>query len=191
MGRSIRGAHSESGDTPLIFVPTDVDGVLRVEPERYADERGYFARTFCQREFEALGRPFTPVQCSTSFNARLHTLRGLHYQAEPYGEDKLVRCTRGSVFDVAVDLRPSSATFLRTTGCVLSPDNGVQLYIPSGCAHGFLTLADSSEIEYIMTEFFVSEAARGVRWNDPKLAIDWPAQPAIISHRDRTWPELS
>lgn len=191
MGRSIRGAHSERGGTPLIFVPTDVDGVLRIEPERHRDERGYFARTFCQREFEALGKPFHPVQCSTSFNARLHTLRGLHYQTEPYGEDKLVRCTRGVIFDVAVDLRPSSTTFLRATACVLSPDNGVLLFIPSGCAHGFLTLDQNSEVEYMMTEFFVPEAARGVRWNDPKLVIDWPAQPAVISDRDRNWPELA
>jgi dTDP-4-dehydrorhamnose 3,5-epimerase len=161
-----------------------------VDPERREDERGFFARTFCQREFEAQGRSFRPVQCSTSFNARRHTLRGLHYQADPPGEDKLVRCTRGAIFDVAVDLRPESSTFLRVVTVTLSPDNGRQLFIPRGCAHGFLTLAEDAEVEYMMTEFFVPEAARGVRWNDPMLAIAWPAPPEVLSDRDHHWPDL-
>lgn len=190
MGGAVCRPHSDRGGSVLIFLPTVIDGVLRVDPERLEDERGFFARTFCQREFEAQGRSFRPVQCSTSFNARRHTLRGLHYQAEPHGEDKLVRCTRGAVFDVAVDLRPKSSTFLRVVTVILSPDNGRQLFIPRGCAHGFLTLAEDAEVEYMMTEFFVPEAARGVRWNDPKLAIAWPAPPEVLSDRDHHWPDL-
>lgn len=190
MGGAVCRPHSDRGGSALIFLPTAIDGVLRVDPERHEDERGFFARTFCQREFAAQGRSFRPVQCSTSFNARRHTLRGLHYQADPPGEDKLVRCTRGAIFDVAVDLRPESSTYLRVVTVTLSPDNGRQLFIPRGCAHGFLTLAEDAEVEYMMTEFFVPEAARGVRWNDPMLAIAWPAPPEVLSDRDRHWPDL-
>lgn len=190
MGWPVCRADSNRNGPPVIFSPTAIEGVLRVEPERHADERGFFARTFCQQELAAQSRPFHPVQCSTSFNAHRFTLRGLHYQAEPHGEEKLVRCTRGVVFDVAVDLRRESATFLQAVTVILSPDNGTQLLIPRGCAHGFLTLEANSEVEYMMTEFFLPKAARGVRWNDPMLALDWPAQPEKLSDQDRNWPDL-
>ena len=172
----------------MIFLPTVVQGVFCIEPERHADDRGFFARTFCLHEFEAQRETFRPVQCSTSFNARRGTLRGLHYQAEPFGEEKLVRCTRGAIFDVAVDLRRDSPTFLEAATAVLSPGNGKQLYIPRGCAHGFLTLEDETEVEYMISELFAPEAASGLRWDDPKLHIDWPEHPRVISDRDRNWP---
>lgn len=175
----------------MIFLPTEVDGVLRVEPDRHEDVRGFFARTFCEQEFTAQGRPFRPVQCSTSFNRRCRTLRGLHFQTDPHGEDKLVRCTRGEIFDVAVDLRRDSPSFLRAATAVLSPENGRQLFIPKGCAHGFITLVDNTEVEYMISSVFVAEAASGLRWNDPKLRIAWPVQPEVISDRDQSWPLLT
>lgn len=190
MGWPFRRPDPCPGGSPLIFLPTEVEGVLCVEPDRREDERGYFARTFCEHEFAAQGRPFRPVQCSTSFNVRRRTLRGLHFQAEPHGEDKLVRCTRGEIFDVAVDLRRDSQSFLRVATAVLSPENGRQLFIPRGCAHGFITLVDNTEVEYMISAVFVPEAASGLRWNDPMLSISWPMQPEVISDRDQSWPLL-
>lgn len=190
MGWSVCRTDSDLNRLAVIFSSTAIEGVLRVEPERHADDRGFFARTFCQQEFAAQARPLCPVQCSTSFNIHRYTLRGLHYQAEPHGEEKLVRCTRGAVFDVAVDLRRESATFLQAVTVILSPENGTQLLIPRGCAHGFLTLEANCEVEYMMTEFFEPKAACGVRWNDPRLALEWPAQPEKISDQDRNWPDL-
>ena len=174
----------------MIFAPTAVAGVQRIAPERRGDDRGFFARTVCLREFRAHGIEFQPVQCSTSFNARRGTLRGLHFQAEPHGEDKVIRCTRGQIFDVAVDLRRESPTFRKWHAEILSPDNGLQLFIPKGCAHGFLTLADDSEIEYMMAEYYFPDLARGARWNDPAFGIRWPEEPAVISDRDRTYPDF-
>jgi dTDP-4-dehydrorhamnose 3,5-epimerase len=171
----------------VILHPTPLEGVVVVEPERLADERGYFARTF---DVEALG---PVVQMSTSFNARAGTLRGLHYQAEPHGEGKLVRCTRGAIFDVAVDLRPGSPTLRRWHGVELSEDNGLALYIPPGLAHGFQTLADASEILYAMSTPFVSGAGRGVRWDDPAFGVAWPEPPPggrIMSERDAAYPDV-
>lgn len=190
MGRPLHRADSGRGGSPLIFLPTEVEGVLCVEPERREDERGYFARTFCEHEFAAQGRVFRPVQCSTSFNLRRRTLRGLHFQAEPHAEEKLVRCTRGEIFDVAIDLRRDSPSFRRVATAVLSPENGRQLFIPKGCAHGFITLVDNTEVEYMISEPFVPEAASGLRWNDPMLGIVWPVQPEVISERDQDWPLL-
>lgn len=174
----------------MIFLSTEVQGVIRVEPDRHEDRRGYFARTFCEQEFAAQGCPFRPVQCSTSFNVRRRTLRGLHFQSEPHGEDKLVRCTRGEIFDVAVDLRQDSRTFLQVATAVLSPENGRQFFIPRGCAHGFVTLSDNTEVEYMISAAFVPGAASGLRWNDPVLRIAWPVQPEVVSDRDQNWPLL-
>jgi dTDP-4-dehydrorhamnose 3,5-epimerase len=176
------------------LVPAPLDGVFVVELEPLGDERGWFARTFDAEAFAAAGLDARVVQCNTSFNARAGTLRGLHYQAGPHGEGKLVRCTRGAVFDVAVDLRPSSSTYCRWFGLELSADGTSSLFIPAGFAHGFQTLADGSEVHYQMTYHYVPEAARGVRWDDPAFGISWPAPPAggrIMSERDATYPDFA
>lgn len=162
-----------------------------VEQERHADERGYFARTFCVEEFEEQGLDPGLAQCSVSFNRRRGTLRGLHYQAPPAAEVKLVRCTRGALFDVALDLRPDSPTFRRWIGVELTEDDGRALYIPRGFAHGFLTLAASTEVAYQMSTPYAPEAARGIRWNDPFHRIEWPGPVEVIASRDRDYPDVS
>jgi len=172
----------------VILRDTPLDGVRVVEPERHADERGFFARTY---DVEVLG---PVVQMSTSFNARAGTLRGMHHQAEPHGEDKLVRCTRGAIFDVAVDLRPGSPTLHRWFGTELSEENGLALYIPAGLAHGFQTLRDDSEVLYAMSTPYVPGAGRGVRWDDPAFAIAWPDPPSggrRMAERDATYPGVT
>jgi dTDP-4-dehydrorhamnose 3,5-epimerase len=168
-------------------------GVFVVELEPLADERGSFARTFDAQAFAQAGLDARVSQCNTSFNARAGTLRGLHYQADPHGEAKLVRCTRGAVYDVVVDLREDSATYRRWLGIELREDGTDSLFVPAGLAHGFQTLADASEVHYQMTYHYVPEAARGVRWDDPALAIEWPEAPAhgrTLSERDATYPDL-
>jgi dTDP-4-dehydrorhamnose 3,5-epimerase len=165
--------------------------VFRIEPEKRQDERGFFARTWCRDEFAEHGLDSRLVQCSVSFNAKRGTLRGLHYQAAPHAEAKLVRCTRGAIYDVAVDLRPDSPTFLRHAAAVLSADNYAMLYIPEGCAHGFQTLAEASEVVYQMSEFYRPESARGVRWDDPAFAIAWPPDQRTIAERDRQYPDFN
>jgi dTDP-4-dehydrorhamnose 3,5-epimerase len=175
----------------LNFLATDLPGIWLVEPVRHVDDRGHFARTWCTREFAQHGLDPRVVQCSTSYNVRRGTLRGMHYQAPPSAELKLVRCTRGAIFDVAADLRPDSSTFRRWVGFELTPENGRALYIPPGFAHGFLTLADSSEVAYQMSDFFEPGSARGLRWNDPILGIAWPAEPEVIAPRDRDYPDAS
>ena len=172
------------------FMPTEIAGVWLIVPEPVEDERGSFARLFCRREFESHGLNAELAQCSASFSKRKGTLRGLHYQSEPHGEDKLVRCTRGALYDVAADIRPNSESYRRWCGFELSADNRTMLYIPRGVAHGFLTLADETEIFYQMSQFYHPESARGVRWDDLSLAIRWPMPPAIISDRDRKLPSL-
>ncbi len=174
----------------MIFHETRLPGVFEIHLEPKADERGFFARSWCQKEFESHGLNSKVVQCSISFNARKGTLRGLHYQAAPYAETKIVRCTQGAIYDVAVDLRPQSPTFRNWTAVVLSASNHSMLYIPEGCAHGFLTLEDDTEIVYQMSEFHNAESARGVRWDDPAFQIEWPAEVKVISERDRTYPNF-
>jgi dTDP-4-dehydrorhamnose 3,5-epimerase len=171
--------------------PTALVGVLIVSPTVNADERGLFARTYDAALFADAGLPAIWPQCNTSWNARKGTLRGLHYQAEPRPDPKLVRCTRGRIFDVAVDLRKSSASFGHWTGIELSEHNRDALAIPAGCAHGFLTLEDDCEVFYMMGEVYVPQLARGVRWNDPTFAIEWPTKPISMSERDATWPDFS
>lgn len=174
------------------FVETPISGVWLIEPERLQDERGWFTRTYDADEFAARGLD-VPVQCNASFNAARGTLRGLHYQAEPHGESKLVRCVRGAIFDVAVDLREGSPTRGRWHGVELSAENGCAFYIPAGLAHGFQTLADSSEVLYQMGHRYVPDAARGVRWDDPAFAIAWPEAPPggrTISERDGSYPDF-
>jgi dTDP-4-dehydrorhamnose 3,5-epimerase len=174
------------------FTETSIDDVLVIEPERLEDERGWFARTYDADEFSARGMD-APVQCNASFNPTVGTLRGLHYQAAPHGESKLVRVVRGAVFDVAVDLRPSSPTYCAWHGVELSAENGLAFYIPAGLAHGFQTLEADTEVLYQMGTRYVGEAASGVRWDDPRFGIEWPAAPAggrTISGRDAGYPDF-
>jgi dTDP-4-dehydrorhamnose 3,5-epimerase len=175
----------------MVFTESKLQGVFIVAPERREDSRGFFARTFCRQEFEAAGLNSNIVQCSVSFNREKGTLRGLHYQDSPHAEVKLVRCTRGVVYDVVVDLRPQSPTFREWIGVGLDLENRLSVYIPKGCAHGFLTLEDSSEVTYQMSEFYHQESARGVRWNDPAFQIDWPGEVNVISERDSSYPDIA
>ena len=173
------------------FEPTKIPGVVVVEPDLLADERGFFARVWCRRDFADHGLRPELAQCSISWNRCKGTLRGMHLQLAPHAEAKLVRVTRGAVFDVAVDLRRDSPTFRRWFGCELTEANRRMLYIPEGLAHGFLTLADGTEVVYQISTFHHPEAARGVRWDDPAFAIDWPGRPLVISERDRSYPDFA
>ena len=172
------------------FEPTAIDGAVVVELERHVDERGFFARTWCAEEFERAGLPSVLSQCSVSWNRDAHTLRGLHWQAAPHGEGKLVRCTRGALLDVVVDVRPSSPTYLDHVAVELDQDNRRALFVPPGLAHGFLTLVDETEVAYQMDTAHVPDAACGARWDDPSFAISWPAPPKVVSDRDRTYPDF-
>ena len=171
------------------FQPTTLPGVFEVLAEPSADPRGRFLRTWCAEEFAAAGIDFQPHQTSISENRARHTLRGMHWQAAPVEEQKLVRCLRGAVFDVAVDLRPGSSTRLRWVAVELRADRHNALLIPGGCAHGFLTLTDDAWLEYMIDAAYVPGAAHGARWNDPAFGIAWPAAPAVISDRDAAWPD--
>lgn len=173
------------------ITPLGISGVFCLEQERYVDERGFFARQFCQHEMARFGIDFTIRQCNVSGNLKKGTLRGLHYQKEPYPEIKVVSCMKGRIYDVVVDLRPESETYLKWVATELSQENGKSLYIPSGMAHGFQTLDDYSVVYYQLGEFFVPECYAGVRWDDPKLDIEWPACPKrIINARDASYDFL-
>jgi len=174
----------------MIFRDTKIPGAFEIHPEPILDERGFFARTWCRKEFEAHGLNPQLVQCSVSLSTRRGTLRGMHYQAAPFAEAKLVRCTRGAIYDVAVDLRPQSPTYKAWTAVTLTAENRHMLYVPEGCAHGFLTLEDASEVFYQMSEFYNAESARGVRWDDPAFEIAWPEKLQVISERDRSYPNF-
>jgi dTDP-4-dehydrorhamnose 3,5-epimerase len=165
-------------------------GVFEIRLEPSQDERGFFARSWCEREVVDHGLNPKLVQCNVSFNFKKGTLRGIHYQDEPYQEAKLVRCTQGAIYDVAVDLRPQSPTFKGWYAAVLSAENRHMLYIPEGCGHGFQTLTDNAEVFYQMSQFYHPESARGVRWDDPAFQIDWPGEVKVISDRDRTYPNF-
>jgi len=170
------------------FVPSELVGAWLVEPERHADERGFFARTWCVREFEAQGLNTDLVQCNISFNEHAATLRGMHWQSEPFAEIKLVRCTTGAIFDVIADVRPDSKTFGQWQSFELSATNRKMLYIPAGFAHGFFTTQPHTEVAYQMSDFFHPEASCGIRWDDPELGIHWPSAPAVVSDRDQAFP---
>jgi dTDP-4-dehydrorhamnose 3,5-epimerase len=174
----------------LRFVPTSLAGVYVVEQERHADERGFFARTWCALEFAEQGLEPKLAQCSVSFNRLRGTLRGLHYQAPPFTEAKLVRCIRGALYDVAVDLRPDSWGFRKWVGVELTEGDGRALYVPRGFAHGFYCLADATEVAYQTSAPFRPEAARGVRWNDPFHGVAWPGPVEVIAPRDRDYPDV-
>ena len=175
----------------MIFDPIGITGAYIVELEQRADNRGFFARAWCREEFNDRGLPNRMVQMNISFNHHKHTLRGFHYQVAPYQEDKLLRCVRGAVHDVVLDVRPDSPTFMRHTAVELSAANHRMLLVPKGCANAFLTLTDGTEVTYLVSEFYTPAAERGVRWNDPSLGIDWPAEPAVISDKDRSWPNFT
>ena len=168
------------------FLPTPLSGAFLIDLEPFSDERGFFARSWCCRDFERMGLTHRLVQCNISFNGQRGTLRGMHFQAKPYEEAKLVRCTMGAMFDVIIDIRPESATFKKWFGIELSAQNRRMIYIPEGFAHGFQTLEDNTEVFYQMSEFFQPECARGIRWNDPQIGIAWPIKEGItISPKDR------
>lgn len=173
------------------FIATPLAGLYIVEIEPIVDERGFFARSFCVREFQALGLEAAVAQCNISFNEKRGTLRGLHFQAPPNDEAKLVRCSRGAIYDVAVDIRPDSRTYLKWYAAELTPDNRRMLFIPHGFAHGFQTLVDGTEAFYLMSEFYHPQSARGLRWDDPAFAITWPIENPIISDKDRSYPLLN
>lgn len=172
------------------IMPTDLKDVLIIDMEKHGDDRGWFARAFCEEEFSKLGISFHVTQTNISFNQEQGTVRGLHYQAHPKWEPKIVRCTRGRIFDVAVDLRPQSASFCKWVGVELSPENGRALYLPPGMAHGFQTLTENCELYYLMGEVYDPSLVRGVRWDDPVFAIKWPLKPTIISDRDKSFPDF-
>lgn len=172
------------------FIETPLRGAWVIQPERLQDHRGFFARTFCEREFAAHGLATHFVQCNISFNQKKGTLRGMHYQAPPNEEAKLIRCSAGSIFDVIIDLRPASPTFKKHFVIELNEQNRTMLYVPEQFAHGFQTLVDNTEVFYQMSAFYESEAARGVRWNDPAFAITWPEGDRIILDRDARYPDF-
>lgn len=172
----------------MIFRELALKGAFLIEPERLTDERGFFARIWCRKEFQAKGLNCDSAQASISFNRERGTLRGMHYQAPPHEEARLVRCTMGAVYDVIIDLRSESPTFCRWEAFEISAQNRLMLYVPEGFAHGFITLADESEVEYHMSEFYAPDYARGVKWNDAAFSIRWPMEPRVISPRDLNYP---
>lgn len=170
------------------FIETPLAGLYVVEIEPLNDDRGFFARGFCARDFQAQGLEPTVAQCNISFNEKAGTLRGLHFQASPHEEAKLIRCTRGAIYDVAVDIRPNSPTYLKWYATELTSESRRMMFIPRGFGHGFQTTVDKSEVFYLMSEFYHPESARGLRWDDPMLRITWPIANPIISDKDRTYP---
>jgi dTDP-4-dehydrorhamnose 3,5-epimerase len=175
----------------VIFIETKLHGAVIIEPERLEDDRGFFARSWCRREFQAHDLNPRFVQCNVSSSRKQGTLRGMHYQVRPHEEAKLVRCTAGAIYDVIIDLRPESLTFKKYIGETLTSKNYKMLYVPERFAHGFLTLEDNSEVVYQMSEFYSAEHARGVRWNDPAFSIDWPLAPSTMSVRDQSYPNYT
>ena len=174
----------------MIFKQTKFKGVFIIEMERLKDRRGFFARTFCKKEFKKHGLNPRILQCSISFNKKKGTLRGIHYQVSPHQEAKLVSCIRGAIYDVTIDLRPDSPTFKQWLAVELTADNHRMLYVPEGVAHGFQTLTDNTEVLYQMFELYYPECARGVRWNDPAIRIQWPFKKCIISPKDQQCPDF-
>lgn len=175
----------------MIFHDTPVAGARVLEVKRIEDHRGFFGRIWCQNELRQQGLKSEIAQANVGFSLKRGTLRGLHFQAAPHTEVKVVRCTRGSMFDVIVDLRPESPSYKRWFGIELSADNHKMLYVPEGCAQGYITLEDNTEMYYNTTEFYHPETASGVRFDDPEFGIEWPMAPAVISDQDRSWPDYA
>lgn len=172
------------------FIETPLKGAYLIELEKRGDDRGFFARAFCEKEFQAAGLPSRFVQVNNSLSAQKGTLRGMHYQLAPKAETKLVRCIRGSLFDVILDLRQNSPTFGHSFGAELSSENRKMMCVPKGFAHGFITLSDNAEAFYFVDEFYAPEQERGVRWNDPKFNIQWPIEYVVLSDKDRQWRDF-
>jgi len=171
----------------LIFIETKLKGAFIIELEAIMDERGFFARSWCEKEFKSHGLNCNLAQCNISFNKKKGTLRGMHYQKAPHEEAKLIRCTAGSIYDVIIDLRSESPTFRQWSGMELSAENRHAVFVPEGFAHGFVTLTDDTEVFYQMSEFYYSECTAGVRWDDPAFDIIWPCRPIEISERDQAY----
>lgn len=174
----------------MIFTKTELPGATIVDPERREDARGFFARIYCEREFAAQGLPTRMVQTNTSLTRHAGTLRGMHYQTPPHGEDKLVRCVRGAIWDAIVDIRPDSPTYCRWIGVELSEANGRMLLVPKGFAHGFVTLTDDAVVMYQVSEFYAPGAEGGARHDDPAFGIDWPVPVRAVSEKDAAWPRF-
>lgn len=176
----------------MIFTETELENAYLVDVEPLTDERGFFSRAWCENEFAEAGLSTRVVQCNIAFNTTMGTLRGMHYQAPPHAEVKIVRCTRGAIYDVIVDLRAESPTFRKWLGVDLTAENRRAIYIPEGFAHGYLTLTDDTETYYQVSEFYAPGAEQGVRWDDPAIAINWPGpEPTVISEKDRSWPDFA
>ncbi len=168
----------------MIFIEAKLKGTFIIEPERLDDERGFFARTFCQKEFEDKGLNPKVAQCNISFNRKRGTLRGMHYQVAPHEEAKIIHCTKGAIYDVTIDLNPGSPTFKQWLSVELTAENRRMLYVPEGFAHGFQTIDDNTEVFYQMSEFYHPECGRGIRWDDPAFGVKWPIEKKIISAKD-------
>jgi dTDP-4-dehydrorhamnose 3,5-epimerase len=174
----------------MLFTETELPGAFIIGLERHFDERGFFARAFCEQELAAHGLPTHFPQCNLSYNAKRGTLRGMHYEAPPSSECKLVRCVTGAIQDVIIDLRAGSPTFAKWTSVDLSADNAQMLFVPAGFAHGFLTLSAETNVFYHMGDFFKPGSARGTRWNDPRFGVVWQFSPSVISERDANYPDF-
>lgn len=172
------------------FHETPLVGAFTIEQEKIGDERGFFSRLFCQKEFFAAGLKTEFLQINNSFSARVGAIRGLHYQLAPNAEVKVMRCVRGAIYDVIIDLRPDSATYLQWFGAELCAENRLMMYVPRGFAHGFLSLTDNVEVVYMASAFYSPERERGLRWNDPIIDIEWPIEPVEVSTKDQNWPDF-
>jgi dTDP-4-dehydrorhamnose 3,5-epimerase len=175
----------------VLFTVTDINGAQVIDPVPHQDDRGRFMRAWCTREFSEHGIDFVPVQANMGLSLRRGTVRGMHFQTEPALEAKLVRCTRGAIFDVVLDLRQASPSYGRWYGTELSAENGRMLYLPAGCAHGYQTLENGTEMYYMASEFYTPVAVRGVRFDDPAFNIQWPLEPTVVSEQDRNWPRVN
>jgi dTDP-4-dehydrorhamnose 3,5-epimerase len=173
----------------MIFTPTQLGGAYVIEIQKYEDERGFFARTWCQKEFEEHNLIPEAVQRNLSLSKKRGTLRGMHYQVAPFQETKLVQCTRGALYDVIIDVRPNSSTYKQWFGVELTAENYKMLYVPGGFAHGFITLEDNTEASYLVSQFYTPQAERGIRYNDPTFSIEWPVAVGVISEKDQNWPD--
>jgi len=175
----------------MIFTETKLKGAFIIDIKPFEDERGFFSRAYCANEFAEHGLTTRVAQANISFNHSKGTLRGMHYQIPPHGEVKIVRCTRGALYDAIVDMRPDSETYLQWIGVELTEQNHRMLYVPENFAHGFITLADNTEATYQVSEFYTPGAERGLRWNDPAIGIEWPLEPVVISEKDQSWDDYS
>lgn len=174
----------------MIFEETELNDAYVIELDKLEDKRGFFARSFCVDEFKEVGIDFPVVQANVSYNRYKRTLRGMHYQQEPHGEAKLVRCTQGAIFDAIIDVRRESSTYMQWMGVELSEHNYRMLYVPEGFAHGFITLEDKTEVTYQVSEIYTPGAEKGIRWDDSTFNIDWPVDPKILSEKDKSWPDF-